>query len=241
MSKNIVYTLAFRLLRICSTREILERRLEELQNQQLKPRNYRPSLIKKVFDEILKMDRKEALKKKKRQSLEDHHSTIHKTIKHLQCPQCQHKPSDLESLKTHLSSVHGTIYSKQIVQHQKKDRIIVPMTYDPRVENHGRMLKKHYTAMITKNEHLKKSFTAPLMPALRQPPNLRNIICKSKLFDKDRMETSEDKIGWQKCENKENAKNPCRICAYTFDDTKEITSKGNNTTHTIKGNLSVRP
>ena len=128
VSKNIVYTLAFRLLRICSTREILERRLEELQNQQLKLRNYRPSLIKKVFDEILKMDRKEALKKKKRQSLEDHHSTIHKTIKHLQCPQCQHKPSDLESLKTHLSSVHGTIYSKQIVQHQKKDRIIGPMT-----------------------------------------------------------------------------------------------------------------
>ena len=94
--------------------------------------------------------------------------------------------------------------------------------------------------MITKNEHLKKIFTAPPMPALRQPPNLRNIICKSKLFDKDRMETSEDKIGWQKCENKENAKNPCRICAYTFDDTKKITSKGNNTTHTIKGNLSCK-
>ena len=63
-SKSIVFSMAFRLLRICSTPDLLDFRLTELQNDVLIPRNYKPSAIKKVFEEIKSMDRTEALKKK---------------------------------------------------------------------------------------------------------------------------------------------------------------------------------
>ena len=63
ISKSIIFSMAFRLLRICSSPDLLDYRLTELQNEVLIPRNYKPSIIKKVFEKIKNMDRKEALKK----------------------------------------------------------------------------------------------------------------------------------------------------------------------------------
>ena len=52
ITKNIVYSMGFRLLRICSTEETFEYRLEELKNNFLIPRNYKPSLINVEFERV---------------------------------------------------------------------------------------------------------------------------------------------------------------------------------------------
>jgi hypothetical protein len=50
--KNIVYSTGFRLLRICSTQSLFEKRLAELKNDFLKPRNYKEKLINEQFNRI---------------------------------------------------------------------------------------------------------------------------------------------------------------------------------------------
>ena len=49
ISKNIIYSMGFRLLRICSDENIFEKRLAELKNNFLIPRNYTPKLIDSEF------------------------------------------------------------------------------------------------------------------------------------------------------------------------------------------------
>ena len=55
--------MAFRLLRICSTQELFDFRLDELKTEVLIPRDYKISVITKAFAEVRKIDRKDALKK----------------------------------------------------------------------------------------------------------------------------------------------------------------------------------
>ena len=69
VSKNIVFSMAFRLLRICSTPQLLDQRLLELQNEVLLPRNYKLSVIKKAFENVKKIKREDALKKVKKKLL----------------------------------------------------------------------------------------------------------------------------------------------------------------------------
>ena len=52
ITPNIVYSLGFRLLRICSDEEKFEERLTELKNDFLKPRNYKPKLIDAEFEKV---------------------------------------------------------------------------------------------------------------------------------------------------------------------------------------------
>ena len=54
---NIIYTMAFRLLRICSDSETLNLRLEELKSDFLVPRKYNTRKIEAVFDKIRNLDR----------------------------------------------------------------------------------------------------------------------------------------------------------------------------------------
>ena len=49
---NIVYSMAFRLLRICSKEEYFEKRLSELKNEFLIPRGYRAQLIESQFKRV---------------------------------------------------------------------------------------------------------------------------------------------------------------------------------------------
>ena len=65
--------MAFRILRICSEQENFEKRLDELKNEFLIPRNYKAKLIDEQFSRIknipgidFKEKRKEALKKVKK-------------------------------------------------------------------------------------------------------------------------------------------------------------------------------
>ena len=62
ITKNIPYSLGYRLLRICSNRETFKLRLEELR-QNLLLRSYNPKVIQNAFDRILNIERGEALKR----------------------------------------------------------------------------------------------------------------------------------------------------------------------------------
>ena len=52
VTPNIVYSMAFRLLRICSREAVFEERLEELKENFLIPRNYNPKLIETEFKKV---------------------------------------------------------------------------------------------------------------------------------------------------------------------------------------------
>ena len=52
VTPNIVYSMAFRLLRICSREVIFEERLEELKENFLIPRNYNPKMIDSEFKKV---------------------------------------------------------------------------------------------------------------------------------------------------------------------------------------------
>ena len=56
--------------------------------------------------------------------------------------------------------------------------------------------------MKSRNEELEETFPLPPMIAFRQPPNLKQMICKSKLHEiqmRIKRDTRNDGIGWKKC------------------------------------------
>ena len=112
---NIVYSMAFRLLRICSSEKRFEARLK-----QLKP-------------DFLLERKKKALEKKEK------NRDVQKVI------------------------------------------VVAPMDFNPLLPNLSQVSSKHYKSMIFKKPELKETFKDPPMAALRQPPNLRKILCKAKL------------------------------------------------------------
>ena len=52
---NIIYSMAFRLLRICDNEELFEERLSELKNDFLIPRNHNSKLNNNQFDRVRKL------------------------------------------------------------------------------------------------------------------------------------------------------------------------------------------
>ena len=219
----------------------MERRLNELKNKQLKPRKYRNSLIDAVFEQIKKIDRKDAIKKKTNESFIMQEKRGHDKVEDIKCDYCDHISKDLSHLKVHITMMH----KDKVWKKSKNDgRVIAPLTFDPRIGNHGKILHRHHTAMITKNEKLRKVFPKAPMAALRQTPNLRNLICKAKLFDvqgngNDMSNEDSKGQGWKNC-HQAGKKKPCRICPYTYEEASKIESTGNNVTHNIKGDLSCQ-
>ena len=65
---SLPYSLAYRLLRICSTNNLLTKRLEELK-QFLLNRNYKSRLIDAAFDKIRNMTRTDSLKRKDKKKI----------------------------------------------------------------------------------------------------------------------------------------------------------------------------
>ena len=71
------------------------------------------------------------------------------------------------------------------IQRDVKDphRIIAPMDFNPHLPKISEVLKKHHRSMLKNAPHLREIFHAPPMASFRQPPNLRRLICKSKLHE----------------------------------------------------------
>ena len=60
-------------------------------------------------------------------------------------------------------------------------RITAPVDFNPHLPNISEIFRKHHKAMLKNAPHLAEMFKSPPMAAYRQPPNLRRLVCKSKL------------------------------------------------------------
>ena len=90
------------------------------------------------------------------------------------------------------------------------------MNFNPILPNISQVFNKHYKSMIFKKPELKGTFSDPPMPALRQLPALRKILCRSKLSpitrgDKFQGKSHQNAQGWKKCE-----KDSTTCCPYTL-------------------------
>ena len=188
---NIVYSMGFRILRICSSQFCFESRLEELKQKFLIPRGYTPKMIDNAFEKVRNLPG---------DSFEDKRA--------------------------------NALQKKEKVDNTK-DRIVVPLDFNPHMAKPSDVLNKHYRGMIKKNEGLLEVFPNPPMAGLRQPKNLRRIICSSKLFpvsrtDRVKRQTHTDAPGWRKCGK------PCPVCPYTLPACSEVVGQVNGYTHTIQ-------
>ena len=83
-------------------------------------------------------------------------------------------------------------------------RIVAPMDYNPLLPKISEVLVKHHKAMVFKKPELKEVFKEPPMAALRQPPNIRQMICRAALSQPKRgdrltRKTHKSAPGWKKC------------------------------------------
>ena len=162
ITPNIIYSMAFRLIRICSTEEKCEERLTELKNDFLIPQKYNPKVIDSQFKRIRNLPgmdyierRKKTLEKKERKSNET-------------------------------------------------NRLVAPLDFNPVLPKMSGILDKHHKAMLFKKPELREVFAEPPMAAMRQPPNLRKMICRATLSQPKRADrlgrrTHKSAPGWKKC------------------------------------------
>ena len=110
---------------------------------------------------------------------------------------------------------------------KKKDvqakKVIASITFNPRLPSISLVFKKHYNAMIFKKPELKETFSDPPMPALRQPPSLRKILCSSKLStvsrgDQYQRRSHRTAPGWKKC-----GKGSTTCCPYALPNKNTVT------------------
>ena len=192
ITPNIVYSMAFRLLRICSREDVFEQRLEDLKVNFLIPRNYHPKIIDTEFRKVRNLPGVD-FDARRKQSL----------VK---------KPS----------------------KDKQTNRVTAPFDYSPFLPKISGVLNKHYNAMLFKKPELKTTFPEPPMPALRQPPNIRQLLCRSKLFPVMRGNNLARKCkktapGWKKCSKGSNT-----CCPFALPATEIVTSNVTGYQHTIK-------
>ena len=65
---------------------------------------------------------------------------------------------------------------KKEKEDKNKDRIVVPIDFNPHMAKPSQVLNKHYRAMVRKKEELLEVFPANPMAGLRQPKNIRRIL-----------------------------------------------------------------
>ena len=188
---NIIYSMGFRLLRICSSEFMFEKRLTELKNDFLIPRNYKERIIDTQFKRIRELPgetydekRREALKKKEKQK-------------------------------------------------ENKTRIISPFDFNPLLPKISSVIVKHHKSMLFNNPELKQVFEEPPMTSLRQGPNMRKYLCRSKLpkvsrNTRLRRETHPSAPRWKKCSK------PCPACPFTLPACKTVKGEVSNYEHIIQ-------
>ena len=112
-------------------------------------------------------------------------------------------------------------------------RITAPVDFNPHLPNISEIFRKHHKAMLKNAPHLAEMFKSPPMASYRQPPNLRRLVCKSKLHPISKGKkllrgTHKNAPGWKKC-----GKN-CKICPYTLENTDVVKGLASGYTHQIK-------
>ena len=198
VTHNIVYSMAFRLLRICSRENIFEQRLEDLKVNFLLPRQYSPKIVDAEFRKIKNLPGVDFTERRKI-SLE-----------------------------------------KKLPKDKETKRIIAPFTYDPFLPKISSVLKKHYRSLLFKKPELKPVFEEAPMAALRQPSNLKKIICRSKMYPVSRAgkfsrNCHKNAPGWKKC-----GKGAATCCPFALPPTNQVTGLVTGYTHTISDSVNCQ-
>ena len=198
ITTNIVYSMAFRLLRICSSEIKFEERLSELKNDFLIPRNYNSKVIDSQF----------------------------KRIRNL--------PGQTYSEKRNLA------LEKKEKKKEEHKRITAPMDFNPNLPKLSGVLNKHFKSMMFKKPELKTVFKEPPMASLRQPPNLRKMLCRAPLYQQkreDRFKRScqNSSSGWKKC-----GKGLSTCCPFALPPTKTVTGQVTGYIHTIQDSVTCQ-
>ena len=114
----------------------------------------------------------------------------------------------------------------------KSDRVIGVFDFNPLLPKISTVINKHFRSMINENPELSEVFPNPPMAALRQGPNLRKLLCRSKLFKITRnptRATHRNSAGWKRCSASGGRR--CNQCPYTPESATSITSHVTGYTH----------
>ena len=127
---------------------------------------------------------------------------------------------------------------KKVQNEDKKNRVIAPIDFNPLLPKVSDVLNKHFRGMVFNKPALQNTFPNPLMAALRQPPNIRNLVCRSSLFQPKRRDQFTRKshrsaAGWKKC-----GKGSITCCPYNLPSTSQVTGKFSGFQHTIKDSVN---
>ena len=196
ITPNIVYSMAYRLLRICSRENIFEERLEDLKTNFLLPRNYHAKVVETEFKKVRNLPGAN-FEERRKKSLE-----------------------------------------KKLPKDKETKRLAAPFTFNPCLPKIGAVLQKHHTAMLFRKPELKPVFEDSPMAALRQPPNLKSLICRSKLYSISRAGKfsrgcHKNAPGWKKC-----GKGTSTCCPFTLPPTTQVTGHITGYTHHIRDSVN---
>jgi hypothetical protein len=165
--KSVPYSLALRLVRICSDTEDLTSRFKELE-EMLISRQYNKNIVKEAIRKASELKRTEIIKK---------------------------------------------------VEKKSTNRVVFAVTYHPKLPSLSTIIQKHWQTM-TKDPVTKAIFPQPPMIAFRQPPNLKNKLCRAKL-PTTKQHQRRQMTGTKPC-NK-----PCGICPYILKSKEFISTHTN--------------
>ena len=112
------------------------------------------------------------------------------------------------------------------------------MDFSPFLPKINDVFNKHFKAMIFKKPELKTTFKNLPMAALRQPPNLRKLLCKSSLYsirrgDKFTRNAHRSAPGWRKC-----GKGSTTCCPYALPPTTTVKGQVTGYSHTITDSVN---
>ena len=94
------------------------------------------------------------------------------------------------------------------VTKKKTDRVVLALTYHPKLPSISNIIKKHWRTM-SKDPKAQEMFPQPPMIAFKQSPNLKRKLCQAKLPPK-KVHQKRHLLGTKPC-NK-----PCSICPYVL-------------------------
>ena len=156
ITRNIPYSLGYRIIRICSNTQTMLQRLQELR-EMLLSRQYSPNIIESAFTRLKNIKREDAL--------------------------------------------------KRVVRVKRPPKLTFSCKYDPRLPNINSIIKKHF-AVMSEDPYLGRVFASGCQVAYSRNRNLKDIICRARLYPTISSRPRRERLGWHKC-------NSCITCTHS--------------------------
>ena len=116
--------------------------------------------------------------------------------------------------------------------------LVAPFNFNPFLPKISTVLEKYFNSMMLKKNYWNQFLKTPPMAALKQPPNLKKLLCRLKLYSFKRGEKLTRKWhksapGWKKC-----GKGSTTCCPFALPPTTKVISQVTGYTHTIKDSVT---